>query len=131
MAWVPTEKEIAAVLALEDAKRYTYFIKKVADQQVLWSLRTEGGWVLAGDDQGHELVPVWPHEKFAALCAKDEWAGAVPKSIELDAWLERWIPGMERDGKRVAIFPTPGNRGVAIEPARLGADLREELLWYE
>ena len=131
MTWRPTDKEIASVLQLDGPRRYSYWVKKVADQQEVWSLWQESGWALAGDDQGRQLIPVWPHERFAGLCAHDIWAGYVPKRVELDVWIERWIPGMERDGRLVAVFPTPGDRGVAVEPAKLGDDLREELTNYE
>ncbi|MFQ6048379.1 MAG: DUF2750 domain-containing protein [Phycisphaerae bacterium] len=49
---------------------------------------------LASDDAGRKLVPVWPHEKFAVVCANGIWAGYQAKAIDLDAWLERWIPGI-------------------------------------
>jgi hypothetical protein len=77
------------------------------------------------------MIPVWPHEKFAALCACDVWAGYVPKVIELDAWIERWIPGMMRDKRWVVVFPTPQNRGVAVDPTRISDDLQNELTNYE
>jgi hypothetical protein len=50
MTWVPRDEEIKSVLALDGAKRYGYCVKKVADQQQLWSLRQEDGWALASDD---------------------------------------------------------------------------------
>jgi hypothetical protein len=131
MAWTPTKTEIAAVLQLDAPKRYSYWVKKTADQQVVWSLWQQDGWALAGDDQGHELVPVWPHEKFAGLCSRDVWAGYLPKPVDLDIWIERWIPGMERDSRLVAVFPTPEDRGVIVEPAKVADDLREELANYE
>jgi len=130
MAWTPTDKEVAAVLQLDGTKRYSYLVKKIADEQIVWGLWQEGGWALASDDQGHELVPVWPHARFAALCTRDAWAGYVPKQIELEIWLDRWLPGMERDGRNVAVFPTPDDHGVAVEPKRLGSDLRKESANY-
>lgn len=130
MNWTPTEKEIRAVVALPGPKRYEYWIKKVADQQQLWSL-WKGEWALAGDNLGHELVPVWPHPKYAALCATEQWANNVPKVIELKAWFERWIPGIEKDARLIAIFPTPTEKGTLVDPRRLESDLREELSQYE
>jgi hypothetical protein len=63
------DKEFESVLALSGSERYAYFVKRVADWAELWSLKTEDGWVLAGDDAGHELVPIWPHQRFAMACA--------------------------------------------------------------
>ena len=131
MSWTPNENEIQAVLSLEASKRYEHWIKKVADQEEVWSLWHEGGWALAGDDLGRQLVPVWPHSRYAALCAEGAWAGYQPKAITLDAWLDRWIPGIERDQRIVAVFPTPKEKGVPIEPRLLELDLRNELSNYE
>ncbi len=44
--------------------------------------------------------------------------------------LERWSPGMERDHRFVAIFPTPKDKGVMIEPARFAEDLKKGLSRY-
>ncbi len=131
MSWTPNEKEIEAVLELEGPKRYAHWIKKVADQQEVWSLWHECGWALAGDDAGHELVPVWPHSKYAILSAVGVWADYEAKSIPLEAWLTRWIEGIERDHRLVAVFPTPKDKGVVAEPRRLERDLRKELSQYE
>lgn len=130
MNWTPTEKEIQSLIALPAAKRYEYWIKKVADQQKVWSLWRDG-WSLASDNEGREFVPVWPHPKYAELCATDQWTGYVPKVIDLEAWLERWILGIEKDNRWVAVFPTPSDRGIAVEPSKLGSDLREEMSRYE
>ena len=79
MVWIPKEEEIVAVLQLDGPARYEYWIKKVADQQEIWSLWQQGGWALAGDDAGRILAPVWPHAKYASLCATGLWKGYVPK----------------------------------------------------
>lgn len=130
MAWNPNEKEIEAVLRLDAQVRYRYFLKRVVDTEAIWSLRSPGGWVLAGDDSKRVLVPVWPHSRFAELCAIGDWAGSIPSSITLEDWTERWIPGIERDGRLLAVFPTPEDKGPVMEPSRLLADIRAELENY-
>lgn len=130
MTWIPTAKEIEAVLALPGPVRYAHFIKRVADTQRIWSLEHDG-WALLGDDKGQECIPVWPHAKYAELCANGIWAGFQPQSIDIDAWLNKWIPGIEKDRRLIAVFPTPERRGIPVQPRRLEADLREELSKYE
>ena len=116
---------------MDALKRYEYWVKKVADQEEVWSLWQEDAWALAGDDAGRQFVPVWPHSRYAALCAQGAWAGYQPKAIDLNAWLDRWIPGMEQDQRLLAVFPTPKDKGVPMEPRRLEKDLRTELANYE
>lgn len=131
VTWNPNSKEIEAVLRLSGVERYMHFIKKVADYEEIWSLWEAGGWAMASDDYGRELVPVWPHPKYAEKCAQGNWQLSVPRSIELDAWMERWIPGIERDRRLIAVFPLANDKGVVVDPARLAADLNEELTNYE
>jgi hypothetical protein len=97
MSWNPNDKEVQGVLALNGAGRDSYWIKKVADEEKVWSLWQEG-WALAANDDGQQLVPVWPHSKYAELCVEGVWSGYEPRSVSLDVWLDRWIPGMEKDG---------------------------------
>jgi hypothetical protein len=87
--------------------------------------------VLMGDPDEHELVPVWPHSRYAEACANESWVGAEPSSIPLDRWLEAWTPGMIRDKRQVAVFPVPSGQGVVVTPERLRVDLLQELEQYE
>lgn len=123
-------KEVEHVLLLDGSRRYAYWIKQVADWQLVWGLYSDG-WALVADDEGHEAIPVWPHAAFAGACADGAWAGYAPREIELSAWMERWLPGMLADGKQVAVFPTPADKGVVVSPARLREDLEAELELYE
>ena len=131
MPWTPDEKEIQAVLALDGPARYRHLVKKAADERLVWSLWHPEGWALAQDDAGCQLIPIWPHSKYAELCADRSWAGFDPKAIPVNAWLDRWIAGMERDGRLVAAFPTPNDKGVIVDPRRFERDLRRELTQYE
>jgi len=125
------KEELDAVLALPGPKRYSYFIKKVADFEKIWGLWSNEGWALAGNDEGNELFPVWPKKEFAKECIKAHWLNCEPKEIELKYFLDRWIPGMTKDQKKVAVFYTPIDKGVVVTPQRLREDLEAELTKYE
>lgn len=127
MGYLLHEKEFDQVRRLPPLGRYEYFIKRVADSQSLWSLWSDG-WALMGDDEG-EAVPVWPHPRFAEAFATGEWDGYSPQRIGLDDWLAKWIPGMETDRRRVAVFPAEGATTKAT-PAQLRHDLEREMAKY-
>jgi len=131
MAWTIKEKEIESVLRLDGAHRYLYCVKKIADEQRLYSLKSNAGWALAANDDGDELVPIWPHEAFASLCADGAWQDYSPQAIGIDEWLARWIPGIERDGRLIAVFPTAQKKGVAVNAADFLKHLQAELAKYE
>jgi hypothetical protein len=131
VTWNMNDKEYEAVLSLPAERRYRYFVKKVAGEQVVWSLTAGNGWASGLDPAGQEVFPVWPHPRFAAACATGSWEGDEPRSIDLSAWLERWTSGLYADGTLVAVFPTPSGKGVVVGAARLREDIEEECSLYE
>lgn len=126
-----SDREFAAISALPGPDRYSHFIGQIADWEEVWGLRAADGWVLAADDSGQPLMPVWPHARYAEACAVGAWAGAAPEAIPLDRWLEAWLPGLTRDDRGLAVFPVPGGAGVPVEAERMAADLSEALEQYE
>jgi hypothetical protein len=83
------------------------------------------------DDDGVPLFPIWPHQKYAEKSAVEEWSDCTPESISLKEWLREWIPGLARDSRKVAVFPTPFGAGVVMSAADFEAALREEMRNYE
>ena len=124
MSYKVNKVELVAVSNLPAPQRYDYSIRKVGDWGEVWSVRDDNGWRLYADDLGTQLVPVWPAEAFAEACCTGDWQGCYPKSIPLADWLDRWVPGMMKDGRKVAVFPLPSDRGVLVEPDRTASDIR-------
>ena len=119
--------EIESVVRLSGPERYAYFIKRVVDAEKLWSLKNKDGWILASDIYGSQVVPVWSHAEYAKLCANDEWRNCSPATINLRDWIDKWIPGMIQDKRKVAVFPTIVSKGVVVIPEKLRDDLNNEL----
>jgi hypothetical protein len=128
MAKAVGDHEFVVVSVLRGPDRYSHFIGQVAE---VWGLCGPDGWVVAADDDGRQLMPVWTHSRYAEACAVGAWNGAVPEAIALSRWLEAWLPGLTRDGRGVAVFPVPCGAGVPVDPGRLAADLCEALEQYE
>jgi hypothetical protein len=124
------EKELASIMAMSAPDRYSVFVRRVADWQEVWSLPSSNGWRLMADENGTEIVPVWPHKQFAAACANTSLE-EVAAAINLDDWLEKWLPGIMNDGRLVAVFPVPTGEGVVVTADRLRADLLSECEQYE
>ena len=131
MGRVINDKQFESISALPAPERYSHFVRQVADWQEVWSLRSDDGWVLLGDSDGQEYVPVWPHARYAEAFATDGFSGSSPTAIPLDAWLERWLPGIAADGRSIAVFPVSPSRGVTVSTEQLRADLERELQNYE
>jgi len=126
------QEEYNAVTALPGSERLDYAVKRIADWECIWGLHNDDGWVLVGTDEGREAVPVWPHPEFAQACATGAWSNTVATAITLEAWTERWIPGMRKDGTLIAVFPVNGEQNtVIVTPDQMLALLEEELEKYE
>jgi len=123
-------KEFDALLQLPAPDRYALFIRRVADWEEVWSLRSDDGWCLVSDDDGVEAFPVWPHQQFADACVNSMDKETSAK-ISLQDWLEKWLPGMMGDGRKVAVFPTPNGQGIVVSPSQLRDDLLAECEPYE
>ena len=127
MAYRLNAKQFAAVSRLEAADRVKHLVSRVADFESLWSLRGADGWVLAQVPGSAEAFPIWPHPEYAKICAVGPWVGCEPAEIELKDFLGAWLPGMAKDGRVVAVFPTPSSNAAVVAPNQLERLLREEL----
>jgi hypothetical protein len=123
-------EQIEAVLKLPAKERYGHFIKRVADFQKAWGLLSATGWAAAGDDDGALHFPLWPHLEYAQSCVSGQWSDSRPEPIPLDDLLEKLLPKLEREHTLVAVFPTPGGKGVPVPAAELAQHLEAELEKY-
>ncbi len=118
-----TNSELRRVASLSGDERYDYFVEKIVEWGEVWSLYSDDGWVGVTSQDGEECLPVWPHRDFAAEWVSGEWADCTPTAISLEVWVERWIPGMEKDGTLLAVFPNGEGEGVVVTPDELLASI--------
>jgi Protein of unknown function (DUF2750) len=110
---------------------YAYFIKRVADSAVVWSLSHGDQFVLEGDARGPRVVPLWPHKRYAEACRVAAWAEREPIGVHIDDFLEQVIAGAEADGLEFAVFlVADASLSAHVRPATLRDDLRAELANY-
>nr|WP_111291718.1 DUF2750 domain-containing protein [Bacillus safensis] len=122
-------KELETTIQLSAKKRYDYFIKKIVDFEEVWSLSNEKGWVMSEDERGVPQLHFWATKDHAAYCAIDQWEKTVPEMIDLEDFIEEWLPGMIADGINPSIFYNR-NDSVSIEIQTLKEDIEEELKNY-
>ena len=108
-------------------ERYVELLFQATRQGQVWTLKGEDGFIAFSDDEGRDCFPFWPDAACAEACATREWADCRPEPIGLEVFMTRWLPGMAKDGRLVAVFPAPDGTGVVIEPETLLCDLREEM----
>lgn len=113
-----SQDRMQAVLRLPAARRYSYFLQRVAESGEVWGLDGEG-WALALDDAGRDVLPLWPTPEFAAMCATRLWSGFQPRAIKLQELLENVLPQLEEEGMPVGIFFTPEGQGHPVSAREL------------
>lgn len=121
-------KMINAMINNDAKKRYEYLIKKVADNESLYSLYNDG-WALYSDKE-KTYFPIWSEKEFAELCIKDDFLGHKATEIALEDVLNELLPNLKRDHIELAIFPTPDDLGICIDCDIFKQDIDLELENY-
>ena len=117
-----SDEGLQAILALPPSRRHAWFLQRVREAGEVWGLYMEG-WALALDDDGRDVLPLWPTEHAARLCATRLWEGFEPRRIPLEELMERLLPELEDEGMPLGIFFTPDGHGGSLTPAELRAQL--------
>ncbi|MCL2225552.1 MAG: DUF2750 domain-containing protein [Defluviitaleaceae bacterium] len=97
-------KEINAMMKKSGRDRYIYSVKRIADQEIAWSLKNGDGTVRTVDEEGNDYFYIWPFKEYALRCAVGEWAGFGLHRISLDDLLNVILPNLSADGTQVAVF---------------------------
>lgn len=124
-----SNEDLSEILGLTTEDRYEYFLDVVGEEREIWILinNQEHFLKLHSDEEGgFEYLPVWPSTEFAAAYAADD-ADLKPKGIPLPQFLKRWLPGLDKDGIEVGVFPGRDKSVWITEPTDLEQDLRDEL----
>ncbi|KXX64244.1 DUF2750 domain-containing protein [Marichromatium gracile] len=116
-------QELAALFDLPAPERYTLFVTEVLEHGQVWTLCAEDGFVAFSDEDDTDCFPFWPAPELAAALADDDWADCRPEALALDIFMERWLPGMDRDERLVSVFAAPDGSGMVVDPLELLADL--------
>jgi len=86
----------------------------------------------ANDDEAdQEILPVWPGEEFCNLSFPKNEFDYTPESIDIDSFMESWIPNLIEDQITVGVFPNKQLGIYLISPTDLEHDLEKELDTFE
>ncbi|SFD83724.1 Protein of unknown function [Chitinophaga sp. CF118] len=119
------EHKVQSILKLSKEERYGYFVDKIVDFEKVWGLNNDG-WAILGDQENSTVMPFWPEEHFAERCISEEWKGYKPQAISLQDFLDKWLPGMEKDNRLVAVFYFPElKENIIISPQELKSAIQE------
>ncbi|MDA9346124.1 DUF2750 domain-containing protein [Porticoccaceae bacterium] len=96
----------------------------------IWGLQDqEGNWSLVSsmDNDSIDVIPFWSDQRMAqALCTGD-WEVYKPVAIEMEEFLDDWLPGMHSDVLMTGINWNEDLEGQEMEPLDLLEEFEAEL----
>jgi len=96
------------------------FYRETLRDGLVWTVRDKGGYPAPLIDGERRVQPFWSSRSRVenTIARVSAYQGMEPVEIELAAWRERWLPGLQRDGLLVGLNWS-GERatGYDIEPA--------------
>jgi hypothetical protein len=109
--------------------RLEAFIEGVSRDGVVWGLKSAAGWAVVSADDDQDCFPAWPNAEAARAWAVADLADCQPAAIDLDGWLEKWLPGMDGDGTLVLVNPSDDDdeEGLVLPPGEIEQLLLEAL----
>lgn len=103
------------------------FVSRVRETKVVWGLRSEDGWAYCPSNTSERNVLLfWSDAAYAKRHAVEHWAEYVAAPINLDAFVDRWLRGMQEDWLLVGVNFNAELGGLECEPAELAQLLTSE-----
>lgn len=123
-------KEIDSVIALEPLERYKYFIKKVADAELFFTLIDNTGNYVLSELEEQKLFPMWSSAEYAELCKMNGWEEHIVKKLDLDDLENEVIDFIADEDCLINVFPVYDNTGFVVSLTEFSRDLGAELSKY-
>ena len=123
------EKKYQNVIELNNAERYDYLIRKVADFETIFLIYGKFWQLSTSNIQGTECIIVFPEKDFAKEHIKLEKSKSVKKKD-----LYKFINWLEKDKSNelnLAVFPNQNNEARVVKSSELKNDLMKECEQYE
>lgn len=111
------------------AENFDRFIVEAIEQGGIWGLQGPEGWAVCASETRNnaDVIPFWSQESFARVHCEDDWADYVPLAIDLEEFLEDWLPGMHEDVVLVGVNWNHELEGEEVEPLDLLEEFEQEL----
>jgi hypothetical protein len=98
------------------------FVKEIIEGQSVWAIRDSSGFPTSTNASGETAMPFWSTESrtnriVGSIAA---YRGFMPVRLDLPQFVERWLPGLERDGLLVGLnWSGTHATGYDMSPAEL------------
>lgn len=81
------------------------FIAEATSNGSVWAIRDSNGYPAPKGSDGERAMPFWSTRSRAQkiIDTVPSYAGFEPDELELQRWLEKWLPGLEKDGLKIGL----------------------------
>lgn len=87
-----TDKEIKAISGKSPDVRYGYSLKRIADNDCLWVLSSKEGNFLCIQDEGLNVLPIWPFKEYAEIyLARSKEENCMAYGISLEKFSDELV----------------------------------------
>lgn len=96
----------------------------------VWGLQdAEENWALVGstDNESIDVIPFWSDRELAQALCNGDWDIYKPVAIEMEEFLDDWLPGMHADVLMVGINWNEDLDGQEMEPLDVLEEFEAEL----
>ena len=123
------DKKYQNIIKLDNAERYNYLIRKVADFEIIYLIYGRFWQISTTSINGIECILVFPEKEFAKKYVGSDKSKIVKKK-DLYKFID-WLGKDKPDQLNFAIFPNQNNEAKVVHSAELKHDLLEECSQYE
>jgi hypothetical protein len=116
-------------LSDDSSENLDRFIVEAIENSCVWGLQGPEGWALCASEKydNSDVMPLWSSEAFARVHCVDDWQAYAPVAIEMEEFLEDWLPGMHEDVLLVGVNWNIELEGEEMEPLDLLEEFEQEL----
>lgn len=110
---------------------YQLFLNMSVDSGLVWALVTsddddaEFAMCESEEQPDKAVLIVFSNQEYAREVCTEDWSVYQPRAIDLDDFIDNWLPGMQKDGLLVGVNWTQDLIGAEVEPLDLSLDLLE------
>jgi hypothetical protein len=120
-------QEIESVIKLEPFERYKYSLKRIADNETLYTIKRDNETIAISDLDDEKLIPFWSAKQFAELNITDEWNEFYVEEISLDDFENEMVDFINENNFLMNIFPINNKTGFVVSLDEFIRDLNIEL----
>ena len=128
-----TDKEISSMLAQSPDVRYSYSLKRIADNGYLWYMSSDNSNMCIQDGD-IRLFPVWPFKEYAEKFVSSMSNGYEYNcsKLSLEEFSDKLVDCLCEIGMSIGVFPvTESDYGKIISVNTFAEDLSVELENYQ